>query len=69
MKIEKEKETRLSVRMSPEELEILKDFAASKGENLSDWVKRILLSEAGLKRDRISELEQRLTALESKIAA
>ena len=66
MKIDKE--TRLSIRMTPEELEHLKAFASSKNATLADWVRETLLFQAGMRDDRLAELERRLAVLESRMS-
>ena len=63
-----DKETRLSIRMSPVEIEQLKAFAASKNATLADWVRETLLFQAGARDDRMAELERRLAALESRFS-
>jgi len=62
-----DKETRLSIRMSQEELESLKVFAASKNATLADWVRETLLFQVGVRDDRIAELERRLASLETRM--
>ncbi len=60
-------ETRLSVRMSQSEIKQLKLYAQTQNLTLADWVRQTLLSQAGIREDRIAELERRLAALEERL--
>jgi|GEM_PF-2115765 len=66
-KMTNEPDSRLSIRISPEELKKLKNFAATKNETFADWVRKTLLFQAGIQDDRIAELERRIAALESRL--
>jgi len=67
-KMANEPESRLSIRIPPDELKKLKEFAATKNESFADWVRKTLLFQAGVQDDRIAELERRVAALESRAA-
>ncbi|MEC4811898.1 MAG: DUF6290 family protein [Scytonema sp. PMC 1069.18] len=60
-------ETRLSIRMSSDELETLKTYAASKNKTLADWVRETLLIAAEQQEDKIGNLQARLEALERAV--
>lgn len=62
------KEVRLSIRMDQAELDKLKNFAKAQNQTLTAWVKTVLLQEADLCNDRLSNLERRITQLENKVA-
>lgn len=59
-------ETRLSIRISKEELQALKTYAESNGKTFSDWVRETLLDTATGRADKIEQLEKRLAAIETK---
>lgn len=59
-------ETRLSIRISKEELQALKTYAESSGKTFSDWVRETLVDTATGRTDKIEQLEKRLAAIEAK---
>ncbi|MBW4504548.1 MAG: hypothetical protein KME57_34630 [Scytonema hyalinum WJT4-NPBG1] len=57
------KTTHLTIRISPEELQEVKDFAASQGMSFTDFVLEALAEKMGKENDR----DKRLTALERAV--
>lgn len=74
----KDKDTRLSIRFSDEELEHIKKHSSTLGVSLSDFVREILFRETGYANNgvqyvslaqRIDQLETRLKKVEQTQAA
>ncbi len=64
------KDTRLNIRISDEELDLMKAFASDAKMTLADWVRQKLLGhgdDLGDLRIQVKTLSERLMALEAKL--
>lgn len=59
---------RLSVRLSQDELDKLKEYADLQNKTFADWVRETLLVAAEIQEDKFLEIEKRLSKLESQAA-
>ena len=63
-------ETRLSIRVTPEELDLFKNHASEEGITLTDWVRRSLLKRSNdvtTLNSEVTDLKHRLEVLENDL--